>query len=894
MKITFNINFYTIWGQSLFITGSIPELGSWNIQEAKPMQYDEDGNWSYELELYDTPVKFEYRYFLKSNDKLAFEEWNKNHAVEITDIHKSYYLYDYWQNRPSDVAYYSSAFIKSLFAHPCNKFERVVKSDKKLLVKVLAPQISKMQSLAICGNQEVLGNWNVEKALILSCDNFPQWSVELDTIGFQSPVEYKFLIVNDSDRSLVRWEQGENRILNIPPLKDKEVGVISGLRFKDKPSEYKCAGLSIPVFALRSTQSFGIGDFSDLKRMLTWAAKTSQKMVQILPVNDTTMSHTWEDSYPYNAISIYALHPLYLSLPDMGTLKDPLKAEFYAKKQQELNQLEELDYEQVDKLKWSFFKDIFDQEGKETILSEEYLRFFEKNKEWLIPYAAYSYLRDKYKTSDFSYWGDYSRYNFEYINELTNPENEWYDQIAIYYYLQYHLDKQLAEVRNYAHQNGIVLKGDIPIGVSSTSIEAWTEPQYFNMQIHTGAPPDDFSTTGQNWGFPTYNWPEMEKDNYSWWKKRFRKMSDYFDAYRIDHILGFFRIWGIPEEYVQGLCGVFNPALPLSEKEIEDTGLPFKKEYFTTPDINESYLREIFGEHTSEVTDVYLQRVTAHYFGLKEKFNTQRKIETYFSDRTDAVSIRIRDGLYNILNEILFIPDEEEMNKFHPRISAFNSYKYKDLSNSDRYAFDHIYWHYFYQRHNNFWKEQGYKRLTPLVNCTDMLVCGEDLGMIPQSVPEVMQKLQILSLEIERMPKEANVEFANLQKLPYLSVCTTSTHDMSTIRGWWREDKDKMQRYYNHVLHRWGQAPEDCFPEICEQIIMNNLWSPSMLVILPLQDWLSIDEKVRRPDVDAERINIPSTPRYYWKYRMHLNIEDLVSNDTLNEKIKKMIGIVGR
>ncbi len=893
MKISFNINFHTVWGQTLFVTGSIPELGSWNVSSACPMQYTGEGNWILEIELPDTSCHFEYRYFISSNNKLIFEEWQKNHHITIQNPKLSYLLYDYWQNRPQNQAYYSSAFTKSLFAHPCDKFERVIKSNKKILIKVLAPHIGRNQSLCMSGNQHVLGNWDVSKALIFGCDNFPEWHAEFDASQLRYPFEYKFCIINNEDKSIAHWENGDNRILNLPLLKENEMGIVSGLQFREYDPDWKCAGLVMPVFSLRSNESFGIGDFNDLRKILDWAKMTSQKIIQVLPINDTTMTHTWIDSYPYNAISIYALHPLYLNPDKMGTLKTPEKCAFFKQKQIELNALDYVDYEQVDLYKWMYFKELYDQEGAGILNSEDFILFFEDNNEWLIPYAAYSYFREKYQTSDFRKWNEHARYDKDAILHLCDSQSDNYKEIAFYYYLQYHLHKQISEVRDYAYSNGIVLKGDIPIGISKTSIEAWTDPQYFNMNLQAGAPPDDFSASGQNWGFPTYNWDTMEEDNYSWWRKRFKKMSDYFDAYRIDHILGFFRIWEIPDQSVQGLYGWFNPSLPFSIQDMENVGLNFTKRRFTTPHINEAYLPELFGEYTSEVRDIYLERSSSHHFALKEKFNTQRKIEKHFHELNDSKSVTIREGLYTIANEVLFIEDKMP-DHYHPRILASSSYIYKELSNSDQYAFDYLYWNYFYQRHNEFWKEQGYKRLIPLISCTDMLVCGEDLGMIPQSVPEVMHKLQILSLEIERMPKEMNREFADLHRLPYHSVCTTSTHDMSTIRGWWKEDPDKTQRYYNQVLHREGKAPEDCHPELCRQIILNHLSSPAMLAIIPLQDWLSIDEKLRRKDANEERINIPANPRHYWKYRMHLTIEELLTTDQFNADLQELIEKGGR
>jgi 4-alpha-glucanotransferase len=888
MKITFNINFYTVWGQTLYITGSIPELGNWEIQSAGEMRPAEDGNWFFELELPDREISFEYRYFMSSNQKLIFEEWQKNHKVELTDTNQSYLLLDYWQNRPKNLAFYSSAFTKSLFAHPCNKYERVVKSKKKIFMKVLAPYIAPNQSLALVGNQKEMGNWDTGKALILGCENFPEWWVEFDSSHLLFPVEYKFFIINNEDKSIVRWEKGENRTLPLPYLKENELIIISGLQFRDEEPTWKCAGLVIPVFSLRSENSFGIGDFGDLRRMVDWVKLTGQKIIQLLPINDTTMTHTWLDSYPYNSISIYALHPLYLNREAMGELKNQERNEFYKKKQTELNAFPAVDYEQVDRFKWDFFRELYEQEGDQTLASEEFAAFFRKNEEWLIPYAAYSYLRDKTGVPDFHLWKENAVYNKTKIEKLCRPSAPDYKAIAFYYYLQFHLDKQLTQVKNYCYSHEIVLKGDIPIGVSNISIEAWTEPAYFNTDSQAGAPPDEFSFTGQNWGFPTYNWATMEADQFAWWKRRFRKMADYFDSYRIDHILGFFRIWEIPKQAVEGLLGYFNPSLPLSLEEIKYSGLKFNKEKFTRAAIHEQYLPELFGEYTSEVTQVYLNRIDAQHFAPKNAFDTQTKIRDYFAGQTDEKSQKIKYGLWGICNEVLFIEDKNS-DHYHPRISAAYSYIYKELDNQDKYAFDYLYWNYFYQRHNEFWKEQAYNRLTPLVNCTEMLVCGEDLGMIPQAVPEVMNKLQILSLEIERMPKSPNNEFTPLKHNPYLSVCTTSTHDMSTIRGWWKENSSKTQRYYNEVLGRNGTAPEECTPEICEQIVCNHLASGSMLCIIPFQDWLSIDETLRHPDIDSERINIPAHSRHYWRYRMHLTIEDLLKEEKLNEKIKELI-----
>ncbi|MDR0799035.1 MAG: 4-alpha-glucanotransferase, partial [Dysgonamonadaceae bacterium] len=726
MKITFNIHYHTVWGQTLHLVGSLPELGAWDTNSAKEMQYSGDGNWQLEIEIPNRNVELEYRYLICSNGQQFFEEWEKKHCLLLSQDKQSFVTWDVWQNRPHNFAFFSSAFTQSLLAHPDRTPAQKIQSRRTMQIKAWAPYLTQDQSLALVGNQEALGNWDADKALVFGCENFPEWELNFDAADMHYPVEYKLLIINNADRSVVRWEKGENRMFNHLFPKDKETVVLSGLQFRDDDHNWRCAGLVIPVFSLRSEESFGIGDFGDLHKIVDWVKLTDQKMIQILPINDTTMTHTWVDSYPYNAISIYALHPLYLELNAMGTLRNTQRKTYFQELQQKLNALPAVDYEQVDQFKWEFFREIFDQEGDKTLKSKEYLTFFENNKEWLTPYAAYSYLRDKNGTPDFHFWKNYSVYHKEKIDQLCSPETAHYKEIAIYYFLQFHLHKQLTKVRDYCYANGVVLKGDIPIGISNVSIEAWTEPAYFNIDAQAGAPPDDFSIKGQNWGFPTYNWDAMEADQYSWWKKRFRKMSDYFDAYRIDHILGFFRIWEIPQQSLEGLLGYFNPSIPFSMDEIWHSGLNFNKEHFTRASVGEWHLEELFGEYASEVQQIYLDRINSDRFILKTSFNTQRKISVYFEGKDDPKSQRIKAGLMAICNEVLFIEDKEQPNHYHPRISAaVYSFIYKELSYNDQRAFDSLYGHYFYQRHNEFWKEQALKHLTPLVNSTGMLACGE-------------------------------------------------------------------------------------------------------------------------------------------------------------------------
>ena len=889
MTVSFNIEYRTSWGEEVRIAGLLPE--------SIPMHTTDGIYWTADVEL-EVPkegMTINYSYQIEQNQIIIRKEWDSfpRRLFLSGNSKKKYQIKDCWKNIPEQLYYYSSAFTEALLAHP-DRAEIPPCHRKGLVIKAYAPRLNKDYCLAICGNQKALGNWDPDKAIPMSDANFPEWQIELDASKLKFPLEYKFILYHKEEKKADCWENNPNRYLADPELKTNETLVISDrYAYFDIPV-WKGAGIAIPVFSLKSENSFGVGDFGDLKRMIDWAVSTQQKVIQILPINDTTMTHEWTDSYPYNSISIYAFHPMYADIKQMGTLKDKSAAAKFNKKQKELNGLPAMDYEAVNQTKWEYFRLIFKQEGEKVLASGEFGEFFNANKEWLQPYAVFSYLRDAFQTPNFREWPRHSVYNAQDIEKMCRPESVDYPHIALYYYIQFHLHLQLVAATKYAREHGVVLKGDIPIGISRNSVEAWTEPYYFNLNGQAGAPPDDFSVNGQNWGFPTYNWDVMEKDGYRWWMKRFQKMSEYFDAYRIDHILGFFRIWEIPMHAVHGLLGQFIPSIPMSREEIESYGLPFREEYLI-PYIHESFLGQVFGPHTDYVKQTFLLPAeTPGIYHMKPEFTTQREVESFFAGKNDENSLWIRDGLYTLISDVLFVPDTKEKDKYHPRIGIQRDFIFRSLNEQEQNAFNRLYDQYYYHRHNEFWRQQAMKKLPQLTQSTRMLVCGEDLGMIPDCVSSVMNDLRILSLEIQRMPKNPMHEFGYLNEYPYRSVCTISTHDMSTLRGWWEEDYLQTQRYYNTMLGHYGTAPTVATPELCEEVVRNHLKSNSILCILSLQDWLSIDGKWRNPNVQEERINVPSNPRNYWRYRMHLTLEQLMKAEELNDKIRELIKYTGR
>ena len=799
MKLNVSIEYKTNWGEEIVLC-----LGG----KRHPLEYVADGLWKGEVARFNPEKVAEYSYELVCGGEVVRTEWKKHKIVlPAGAAPKELNVYDRWLDRPEDAPFYSSAFTDAIFGR---KAEKAAKAPKgaNVTLQVHAPAIRPNEVLALAGSGKSLKDWT--KVVPFDGTSFPLWTLSMNV---SDPFSYKILIADKDTLEPVAWEDHENRwFVNVPEKDSHTVEADLQVRFGGR--NWKGAGTAIPVFSLRTEDDFGVGEFYDLKKMVDWAAETGQSILQLLPINDTTMLHTWQDSYPYNPNSTFALHPQFLHLPAVGVTVD----EEYKALQAELNALEQIDYERVNSTKLLLLRKAYEKTFKKLSATRKYQSFVEKNGYWLLPYAAFCVLRDINGTPDFTQWKGYAKYNRKKVDAFCQ---EHQTDVDFWCFVQYHLDQQLSEVCAYAHSRGVIFKGDLPIGISRTSVDAWLYPELFHMDSQAGAPPDAFSADGQNWGFPTYNWEKMAEDGYAWWKSRLAKMSEYFDAFRIDHILGFFRIWEIPMWTKSGLNGYFNPALPYPAHELQNQG-------------------------------------------------------------------------FDVNDEGLFLQDPRQEGHYHPKIGARDTQSYHILDAYRRAAFDRLYNDFFYRRNNEFWKDKAMMKLPALLDSTGMLACGEDLGMIPATVPQVMADLRILSLEIQRMPKSVEVNFANPAWYPYLSVCTTSTHDMNPIRAWWEEDRQVTEQFWHEMLGGQGDAPWYCEPWICRQILDQHLWSPAMLTVLPLQDWLSMDAGLRRNNPNEERINVPANSRHYWRYRMHLTVESLAAADQFNATLKTMISDSGR
>lgn len=892
MLLHFYLRYSTKFGQTMLVSGNTATLGNDDFKKAFLLEYLNDQFWHGYVEIDESEANepIQYKYILREDKVGDTPEFGDDRVVDIEQIKSErLVLTDTWNHAGTvENVFYSSPF-KNVLLNVASKTKATGKSVKNYTheFRVKAPLLNAQQTLCMGGSASIFKEWD-EGSVIPMTKSGNWFIIKLDLSKDTFPVMYKFGLYDLQQKKLINYEVGNNRLLLSPESK-KTINIIHDGFAQLGEVNWKGAGVAIPVFGLRSKKGTGTGEITDLKLLVDWARQTGLAMIQLLPINDTTATYTWKDSYPYSAISAFALHPLLLNLEQMADSEHASLLKQFSKKKKQLNTLAEIDYEAVIKLKNDAIGQLYALQKEELKTDLSYFTFFDLNRHWLEPYAAFSYLRDKYRTADFSRWKENAVYNESSVQLLVSPDQKHYDHIAIHYFTQYHLHLQLKAATEYAHKNGVIIKGDIPIGICRNSVDAWMEPHLYHMDAQAGAPPDAFTAKGQNWTFPTYNWKKMQENNFTWWRKRFEQMSNYFDAFRIDHILGFFRIWTIPTHAVEGIMGRFVPAIPVSINEIFGKNIAFERHRYTKPFISEAVLTALFGNKKDQVKKTFLDDDE-----LKPKFNTQRKVEAYFASLKNPDN-EIKLGLYDLISNVIFFDDEEMSGQhFHFRISMEDTSSFKALDEHAQSELKKLYVDYFYYRQDDLWLQEALKKLPGLKQNTEMLVCGEDLGMVPHCVPEVMEKLGILSLEIQRMPKKTGIEFFHPNDAPYLSVVSPSTHDMSTIRAWWQEDAAKTKRFYNNIMGQPGVPPQYCDAWINKEIIVQHLYSPAMWSVFQLQDLLGMHESLRRKNADDERINDPANAEHYWNFRMHINLEDLIKEKDFNEELKSSVKASGR
>jgi 4-alpha-glucanotransferase len=903
MKLSFRVQYHTRPGQSLWLRLTTSPQGSdVSMRQQVPMRWVNDRIWETEVDLStEVETEIEHAYQYREEGGVVLEEWSapRKSVIDPAQLDAVCFHDDWCSAGTVDHALETSAFRAWASSEPLlAKAQETGKGNHCFRLSMAAVPEGRVPCLL--GGLDELGGWHWDQVLPMHEVDHHLWEVRVD-LPDDWWIEYKYGLYDPAIGAAVSIEQGENRVLEPRQTGVRRITWVRDEAYRRDLAELpRAAGVAVPVFSLRSANGLGVGEFADLKPLADWAAAVGLRMIQILPINDTTSSHDWTDSYPYSAVSVHALHPIYLRIDDLGYAMSPPFRREVETARSKLNALDALDYEQVMKVKTALLRKVFTKHGARITKNSGFLKFVEANRDWLLPYAAFCVLRDRCGTADFTHWGEWAVFNQARVESFASPGGEAWDEASFHLWLQYELDLQLSDAVSHMHDRGVVLKGDLPIGIDRESADAWSAPHLFKMDSQAGAPPDAFAVKGQNWGFPTYDWEAMAADDYAWWRSRFRRLSRYFDAFRIDHILGFFRIWQIPRDQVEGIMGWFEPAMPIHVEEIRARGIPFDLIRYCRPYIRHHFLGERFRETADEALSDYLEDCGSGYCKLRDFVSTQRRIVDHFAtiEPVDDVGRdrieRLRWGLLDCASDVLFfeVPGSNGT-WFHPRCSMHATKSYQELPDEVKRKLDDLYVDYFYRRQDGFWRARGYEKLPAMRAASPMLLCGEDLGMVPDCVPGVMRDLGILSLEIQRMPKSSKQRFADPAHAPYMSVVSPSTHDMPTLRGWWCEDPHATAEFAWQSL---GVAfpPLELSGELAARIIRQHLASPAMWAIFPVQDLLAMDESLRHPDVEAERINIPAITPYYWRYRMHRSLEELAAADAFNAGLLGLIRETGR
>ena len=882
MKLYFNVGYSAKVGENLQLM--IKDEGS--VHQTHAMFYGENGLWKCEVDYFSKTISYHYQ-LIDERGNILREEFVPHHLT-FPHNYKEFVVFDEWNNKNFPENYLNN----KILYNKLNTFkpEKVSVLKKHThLFRIEAPIYNPDWKIVVFGSTASLGNWDYEKAIHLSQTDFGIWETSLE-IPENEFIQYKYCLYSAAKGKVVDVETGENRFA-LPNQSKDVLQIVSDHYFKFKLYQmYHDAGVAVPVFSLRTEDGFGVGEFSDMKKLADWAKETNLGIIQILPINDTTANYSWTDSYPYAAVSVYALHPQYISLENLDFALPKDLIEDYQAEKSELNSLELINYEKMMFGKWKYLKAVFNEDKEKIYKDRNFKKFIKDNESWLLPYAAFFVLRDKYNTQNFNEWKTHKKYIAGKVSTFFSAKSKDYDASMLHAWVQYQLHKQLKDAIDYTHNLGISVKGDLPIGIYRHSVEAWTEPELFGMDFQAGAPPDQFTELGQNWEFPTYNWEAMKADDYKWWKNRFKALEQYFDAMRIDHILGFFRIWRMPVSATQGILGYFYPAVPITLEEFNARHIPFNFDRYCKPFINDHILWKYLGENSGKALEFINNNQNGTY-SFKEEFNTQRKLADFFKKNPRGP---IEDQLISLCANVLFLIEERNGQVvYHPRFNVYNTESYKYLSDWEKKSIYDLYHDYFFKRQDHLWYEKAMEKLPMILNATEMLICGEDLGLVPDCVPVVMDELAIIALKVQRMPSD-NIPFYNPKDAGYLNVVTASSHDSSTLRQWWKEDSALTQKYFNQQLTQYGKAPEELDPHLAEIIMKQHLYNDSMLAIFPIQEFLATDKNLRNPKMDNERINNPAVFPHYWRYRMHLNLEDLKQQKDFNQKIAYWIKDSGR
>jgi len=653
-------------------------------------------------------------------------------------------------------------------------------------------------------------------------------------------------------------------------------------------------GVVVPVGALRSKHGIGVGEFSDLANFAILCKKMKIKLIQLLPVNDTGF-----ESSPYSSLTAFGLHPLYLRIEDLEEYKT---AERSVKKRmsqakEKFGKAQRFSHYLVLKEKLEICLELYNANKAEIVKSANggsLSAWIEKNS-WVKDYAVYRRLKEHYDGKSWKDWPDeYSAIKKGEIENLWN-DKKLQEEHLFWVWLQEALDAQFLKASKTIADAGIVLKGDLPILMNDDSCDVWTTPELFIQEFSAGAPPDMYSPDGQNWGFPIYNWEVHEKDNYAWWRKRLEIAGKYYQAYRIDHVLGFFRIWASSRRDHSAALGRYIPYSPVTFRDLKALGFDKSRiRWISQPHIPTGELLDALKNNWGGLfNNVEVSAAADKIFSRAlERVNNEELwlFKKRIKGEKDLDTLNLHPAIHNYLlhewQDRIFM--EYEKGKFAPLWHFRNSRAYKSFSEDEKQKLEAMLEKRRVKSERT-WGVQGKKLLSVLLESSPMLPCAEDLGAVPPCVPKVLSRLRILGLRVVRWFREWGKDgqpYVPFEEYPELSVCTAAVHDSSTIREWWEKEADQQQ--FSGFIGV-PSLPRIYNPGTAKIILSKIAAARSRFRIFQIQDLLHLSNRWYAEDPASERVNVPGTANdFNWTYRLPATIGEIAKDKELIRAVAEL------
>ncbi len=683
----------------------------------------------------------------------------------------------------------------------------------------------------------------------------------------------------------------------------------------------RISGIVVPLSALRSHQSPACGEYPDLAILGNLAADWNFELVQLLPVNDSGYQ-----SSPYSALSAFALHPIYLRVAELPEVacKEGIALVRAAAELAALHADDErFRYGPYLHAKLAILERVFRelaaprlglvlrsdtaQVSTESVPiqlaktgpdAETFARWISAHP-WVKAYAVFSELKRRNGGKPWWEWEAERDPSPQRIEELwLSPDLLAGTRFRAW--LQWRAEEQFVHAARALHASGIDLMGDIPILINEDSAEVWARRSLFRLGLSAGAPPDMYAQLGQNWGFPIYDWDALAREGYGFWRERLAAASTFYTAYRIDHVLGFFRIWALSVCERTGYLGRFVPDAYITRDELAARGFsPERIRWLSEPHLRtEGLIRASGGDQTAafESALCVLDRIgDEELFLFKRTIRGERDIETLAEVGQPGYGgagfpASLRDFLLASWRDRVLFEFEPE------RYAAAWRYReasaWSSLSTGEQEALEEL----FRSKRaegERLWDEAGRKILGMLCASSDMLPCAEDLGSVPPCVPQALADLGILGLRVLRWTREwgkPGDPYVPLASYPELSVACPSVHDSSTLREWWEREADRDAVWA--LVGGEGSAPPRLEPEVAACILGALARSASRIVAFPLQDLLALGRAFRSADPAAERINVPgSVNEWNWGWRLPATLEAIAADRTLAEATRGLAGL---